>query len=43
MGSGEAKEFICMIHRHELCLGNAGGKWSTGQSRIKVRKKMGQL
>ena len=26
MGNGEAKELICMTHRHELSGGNAGGR-----------------
>ena len=38
MGNGEAKELICMTHRHELRLGSdAGGH--TGQRGIKRRKK----
>ena len=29
MGNGEAKEFICMTHGHELRWGNAGGSGGT--------------
>ena len=40
MVNGEAKEFICTIHRHELRgAGDAGGKGSAGQRGIKGRKK----
>ena len=40
MGNGEAKELICMTHRHELRWGNASG-WGggTGWRGIKGRKK----
>ena len=41
MGNGEAKEFICMIHGHELGWGN-DGEWAvTGQRGIKGREKWG--
>ena len=30
IGNGEAKELICMIHRHELKGVNAGGRGCTG-------------
>ena len=43
MGNGEAKEFICMTHGHELRWGNDGGREAVGQRGIKRRKKMGQL
>ena len=40
MGNGEAKELICMAHRHELRMGgNAGGRGSTVQREINGRKK----
>ena len=39
MGNGEAKELICMTHRHELRWGDAGGRVGTGQRGIKGRKK----
>ena len=38
MGSGEAKELICMTHGHELRWGNDGGGWGTGRRGIKGRK-----
>ena len=43
MGSGEAKELICMIHAHELRWENDGGRGCAGQRGLKGRKKMGQL
>ena len=43
MGNGENKELIRTTHRHELRLGNAGGRVGTGNRGIKGRKKMGQL
>ena len=39
MGNGEARELICMTHRHELRWGNDGGRGGTGQRGIKGRKK----
>ena len=39
MGNGEAKELIYMTHRHELRLGNAGGRGGAGQRGIKGEKK----
>ena len=42
MGNGEAKELICVTHRHELMWGNAGGKEGTGW-REKRGEKMGQM
>ena len=37
--NGEAKEFICTTHGHELrCGGNAGGRWGARWKRIKERK-----
>ena len=30
MGNGEAKEVLCMTHRHELRWGNDGGKGIQG-------------
>ena len=39
MGNGEAKEFICATHGHELRGGNTGGTGDTGQRRIKGKKK----
>ena len=38
MGSGEARELICMTHGHELSWGNNGGKRGAGQRGIKGRK-----
>ena len=38
MGNGEAKALTCMTLGHELRLGNAGGRVSAGQRRIKGRK-----
>ena len=38
MGNGEAKELICMTHRHELKWENNGGRRGTGQRGIKGRK-----
>ena len=35
MGNVEAKELICMTHGHELKMGNAGGRGSTGWRGIK--------
>ena len=32
MGNEEAKELICMTHRHELRWGNGAGMGSTGWS-----------
>ena len=37
MGNGEAKEFICMTHGHELKQGNAGGRGIAEQSGIQGR------
>ena len=42
IGNGEAKEFICMTHGHELREGTAGRNGSTGYRRAK-REKLGQL
>ena len=40
IGNGEAKEFLCMIHGHELSgEGIAGGRGGAGWRRIKGRKK----
>ena len=39
MGNGEAIEFICMTHGHELRWGNDGGMLGTEQRGIKGRKK----
>ena len=30
MGNGEARELICMTHRHELKGGNIGGRGCAG-------------
>ena len=38
MGNGEAEEFICMTHGHELRWMNDGGRWGTGQRGIKGRR-----
>ena len=38
MGNGEAKQFICMTHGHEVSWGNDGGRGCTGQRGINVRK-----
>ena len=45
MENGEAKEFICMTHGHELRWGkgNAGGMGGAEQKGIQGSKKMGQL
>ena len=37
MGNGEAKEFICVTHGHELKQGNAGGRGIAEQSGIQGR------
>ena len=39
MRNGEAEEFTCMTHGHELRWGNAGGRASTGQRGIKGKEK----
>ena len=39
IGNGEAKEFICMTHGHELRWGSDGGREGTGRRGIKGRKK----
>ena len=39
MGNGEARELICMTHRHELRWGNAGWRGGAGQWGMKGRKK----
>ena len=36
--NGEAKEFICTTHGHELRWGNPGGRWGAGRRGIKGRK-----
>ena len=38
MGNGEAKELICMTHRHELRWGNAGGRGVQGGGELKRGK-----
>ena len=35
IGNVEAKELVCMIHRHELKGGNAGGRGCAGRRGIK--------
>ena len=42
IGNGEAKEFICIIHGHELRGGIAGGNGNTGQRWAKGEE-LGQL
>ena len=39
MGNGEAKEFICMTHGHELSGGNVDGRGGAEQRGIKGRTK----
>ena len=39
MGNGEAKEFICMTHGHELIERNAGRGVVQGRGGIKGREK----
>ena len=39
MGNGEAKELICMTHRHELRWGNDGGRGGYKVEGDKGRKK----
>ena len=38
MGTGEAKELICMTHGHEIRWKNDGRRWGTGQRGIKGGK-----
>ena len=39
MGNGEAKEFICTTHGHEVRWWNTGGRQGAGWRGIKGRKK----
>ena len=43
VGSGEAKEFICTTHGHELRWGNSGGRVGCRVEGNKGERKMGQL